>query len=97
MIEKITMTCITCPIGCELTVEFENKKFISVSGNDCNRGKTYASTEIQNPRRTLTSTVVISNTANKATTKYLPIKTSSPIAKNKVLEFNSIEDLLPKA
>ena len=86
MIEKKTMTCITCPIGCEMTVEFDGKKFISVSNNDCNKGEKYATDEIENPRRTVTSTVIISNAANTAVTKYLPIKTSSPIAKDKMYE-----------
>ena len=89
MTEKKIITCITCPIGCEMTVEFDGKNFISVGGHTCKRGEKYASDEIQNPRRTVTSTVVISCTtanANKTVTKYLPVKTSSPISKDKIYD-----------
>ncbi|MCL2775659.1 MAG: DUF1667 domain-containing protein [Oscillospiraceae bacterium] len=80
------MTCITCPVGCELTVEYDGKKLISVAGNTCKRGEKYASDEIQNPRRTLTSTVVL----NGAKIKFLPVKTSQPIEKDKLFEAMSI-------
>lgn len=74
------ITCITCPVGCELTIEYEEKKLLSVSGNDCKRGEKYASDEIQNPRRTLTSTVVLDG----AIIKLLPVKTDKPIKKDKL-------------
>ena len=76
------MTCITCPVGCELTVEYNGKKLVSVSGNTCKRGEKYASDEIENPRRTLTSTVVL----HGAEIKLLPVKTSRPIEKDKLFE-----------
>ena len=76
------ITCVTCPVGCELTINYENKKLISVSGNDCKRGEKYASDEIQNPRRTLTSTVVL----NGAKIKFLPVKTDKPISKDKIFD-----------
>ena len=76
------MTCITCPVGCELTVEYEGKRLISVSGQTCHRGEKYASDEIQNPRRVLTSTVEISG----AKIKFMPVKTDKPIAKDKIFE-----------
>ena len=76
------ITCVTCPVGCELTIKYEDKKLISVSGNDCKRGEKYASDEIQNPRRTLTSTVVLTG----AKIKFLPVKTSKPIEKDKLFE-----------
>jgi len=78
------ITCVTCPVGCELTIKYEDKKLISVSGNDCKRGEKYASDEIQNPRRTLTSTVTLNLDNHK--TKYLPVKTDKPIAKDKLFD-----------
>ena len=77
-----TIICVTCPVGCEMTIEYDNKNLISVAGNDCKRGINYASDEITNPRRTLTSTVVLSG----AKIKYMPVKTSKPIAKDKLFE-----------
>ena len=78
------MTCVTCPVGCELTVEYEDKNLISVAGNDCKRGIKYASDEITNPRRTLTSTVVLN--LNRAKPRFLPVKTDKPIAKDKIFD-----------
>ena len=54
------LTCIVCPMGCQLSVELdENKNVISVSGNTCKRGEAYAHTECTAPRRTITTTVAV--------------------------------------
>ena len=79
---KKIMTCVTCPVGCELTAEYEGKKLISVTGHTCKRGEKYASDEIENPRRILTSTVVVSG----AKIKLMPVKTNKPIKKDKIFE-----------
>ena len=76
------ITCITCPVGCEMKVEYDGKKLISVAGNICKRGEKYASDEIQNPRRTLTSTVIL----NGSEIKFMPVKTDKPIEKDKIFE-----------
>ena len=82
IINKKIMTCVTCPVGCELTVEYEDKNLISVTGHTCKRGEKYASDEITNPRRTLTSTVIINLIGKKS--KFLPVKTDKPISKDKI-------------
>ncbi|MCL1858615.1 MAG: DUF1667 domain-containing protein [Oscillospiraceae bacterium] len=84
------MTCVTCPVGCELTVGYEDKKLISVEGNECKRGIKYASDEITNPRRTLTSTVALINYLGGEKTKFLPVKTDRPISKDKIFEAMNI-------
>ncbi len=77
------MTCIICPRGCTLSVEVEGDRVVSVTGNTCKRGETYARTEITDPRRTLTSTVRLSGaTADR----FLPVKTDSAIPKGKMME-----------
>ena len=53
------LTCIVCPKGCQLKVELEGKKVISVSGYTCKRGLTYAETECTAPMRTLTTTAPV--------------------------------------
>ena len=78
------ITCVTCPVGCEMAIEYEDKKLLSVAGNDCKRGEKYASDEITNPRRTLTSTVAL--ILNGAETKFMPVKTDKPISKEKIFE-----------
>ena len=54
------MVCITCPIGCHLTIRQDGEE-IEVSGNTCPRGKQYAIAEMTHPTRMLTTTVVIKN------------------------------------
>ena len=55
---KRELICIVCPRGCALSCELtEGGEVISVSGNLCPRGKTYAINECTNPQRVVTSTV----------------------------------------
>ena len=52
------LTCIVCPRGCSLKVELsDDGAVLSVSGNICKRGETYANNECTDPQRTVTSTV----------------------------------------
>lgn len=69
------LICIVCPKGCHLKVD-ENNDY-SVTGNACNRGAEYGKKELQNPTRTVTSTVRITG----AHIQRLPVKTSSDIPK----------------
>ena len=50
------MTCIVCPIGCQLRADPTK---MTVSGNRCTRGRKYALEELTSPRRTVTSTIRI--------------------------------------
>ncbi|MBE6570628.1 MAG: DUF1667 domain-containing protein [Ruminococcaceae bacterium] len=81
-----TFTCVVCPIGCELTVNYDENDIIdekiSVHGNSCPRGEKYAKTELIHPERTLTSIVK----CDSSTLSMLPVKTSSPIPKEKLFE-----------
>lgn len=54
---KKFMTCIICPMGCQLTAEKGESGDIAVYGNTCPRGKKYAIKELTYPTRTLTCTV----------------------------------------
>ena len=51
------LTCICCPLGCQITAVTENKTVVSVSGNHCPRGAKYAEAEILHPVRIVTTTV----------------------------------------
>ena len=75
---KRTLTCIVCPLGCSLEVELEGDKVLSVSGNSCTRGRTYAESECIAPMRTVTSTVRCADGTPVA------VKTDRPIPKDKV-------------
>ena len=71
------LTCIVCPRGCQMTVEYEDKNVLSVNGNACKRGKDYAVAECTCPTRTLTTTAmtesgeVVAVKSNKAFPKEL--------------------------
>ncbi|WP_231385318.1 DUF1667 domain-containing protein [Candidatus Stoquefichus massiliensis] len=75
------MICITCPIGCHLTIRQDGDD-IEVTGNTCPRGKQYAIAELTNPTRMLTTTVVIKN----ALYHQLPVISSAPIPLDKIEE-----------
>lgn len=54
-----TYTCIVCPSGCEIDVEYENGQLLTCSGNLCKRGEEYVQQELQDPRRTIASCVLV--------------------------------------
>ena len=72
------LICIVCPKGCHLKVD-DN---LNVTGNACARGVKYGIDELTNPTRMVTSTVVITN----GEISRLPVVTSSPIPKDKIME-----------
>lgn len=69
-------TCIVCPKGCNLIYHDDG----TVTGNTCDRGKSYAITEATNPVRFVTSTVICENGGR------CPVRTSVPVSKNKIAE-----------
>ena len=71
---KQELTCIVCPIGCQLTIDNET---YDVKGNRCQRGIVYAKKEITNPTRIVTSTVKITGGIYNR----LPVKTDGEIPK----------------
>lgn len=58
-------TCIICPMSCHLTVTKESDGTLTVSGNNCKRGETHGINEYTNPKRMLTTTVVVKNCQEK--------------------------------
>lgn len=79
---KKEMICISCPMGCYLTVDYVGKTIQGITGNRCKVGLEYAEKEIFNPERTLTTTVRVKG-------GHLPlvsVRTSKPIPKNRIFE-----------
>lgn len=77
---KQKLTCIVCPLGCELRVEIIDGKVQAVTGNTCPRGAKYAEREVESPERTVTSTVRCVDGS------VLPVKTDRGIPKGKMAE-----------
>lgn len=57
MVEK-EYICIICPVSCDLTLTDDGNN-LSVSGNTCKRGESYAKNEYTKPVRMITTTVAI--------------------------------------
>lgn len=76
------LTCISCPMGCQITVEMDGSEVLSVTGNTCKRGDIYARKEVTNPTRIVTSTVkVIGGKADMVS-----VKTREDIPKEKIFD-----------
>lgn len=87
--EERNLICIGCPMGCPLTVLTENGQIISVTGNSCKRGESYARKEVTNPTRIVTSSVPVSG--SKTGSKTVSVKTASDVPREKI--FDVMRDL----
>jgi len=83
---KKELICISCPIGCRLTVEYDEDKrdydSIKVSGNLCPKGEIYGKEEILAPKRVVTATASIESRIQKR----LPLKTIEAIDKDLIFD-----------
>lgn len=77
---KREMICISCPIGCHLTAEWESEEDISISGNKCNRGEVYGREEILAPKRVVTATVAVDSELMAR----VPVKTDQALLKEHI-------------
>lgn len=73
------ITCINCPMGCQMDVELENDVVLSVKGNICKRGENYARQECVQPMRMVTAVVAV-----EGSNEPLSVKTASPIPKERI-------------
>lgn len=80
--EKRTLTCIGCPLGCAVTVELDNGEIIRVTGNTCKRGDDYARKEVTHPMRVVTSTVCVTG----GELPVVSVKTEHDIPKEKIMD-----------
>ncbi|MDK2886138.1 MAG: hypothetical protein PWP54_696 [Thermosipho sp. (in: thermotogales)] len=81
--EKRLMTCIVCPLGCELEVEIdENGNVVAVTGNTCPKGKDYAIQEVTAPKRVVMSVVYVKGSIFPT----VSVKTNKPVLKSKIFD-----------
>ena len=82
-----TLTCIGCPMGCQIEVELDEEgKFVNSKGWSCNIGKRYAQEEVTAPVRTVTALMEVADRSEP-----LSVKTARPIPKGKI--FDSLEQI----
>jgi len=90
--EQNKIICISCPIGCRMTIQSKDGKITSIIGNACPKGIKYAEGEFINPLRILPTTVkviggefpLVSVKTKKAIPKRLLLKAMIEIAEIEV-------------
>lgn len=82
MSERKEFVCIRCPLGCNITVEFEDKDIKNITGNTCPRGADYVTKELTDPRRIVTSLVRVKG----GELPVVSVKTAADIPKDKIME-----------
>lgn len=81
--KSVTLTCIRCPKGCQVTVTLEGGQVTAVTGNGCPRGNAYARKEVTDPTRVVTTVVPVSGSA---VARMVSVKTAGDVPKAKVLD-----------
>lgn len=76
------ITCIICPIGCDIVVRGQGEVISSMEGHQCKRGVEYARSEFVHPVRILTTTVRVEG----ADQPLLPIRSDRPLPKEKLMD-----------
>ncbi len=74
------MVCISCPLGCRLTVTWSEGSEVTVKGNRCAKGESYAREEILAPKRVVTATVPLL----EAAIRRLPVRTNAALPKEHI-------------
>jgi CxxC motif-containing protein len=74
------ITCIICPIGCKIFVKTDGKQIAITEGNICKKGIDYAKSEALDPRRMLTTSVLVKD----GEWPLVSIKSTRPIPRDKL-------------
>jgi len=77
MSEGKEITCIVCPIGCKILVKKDGSNVKIIDGNKCKRGVEYARSEALDPRRMLTSSILVLG----GEWPLVSVKSTQPVAK----------------
>ena len=72
--EKRTLTCINCPLGCQIEVTLDSGAVQSITGNTCKRGAQYAEKEVTHPTRIVTTSVAVTGSKTGAHTVPAPVR-----------------------
>lgn len=75
------LTCIGCPMGCQITAELNDGTVSDIRGNTCKVGERYAQEELTAPKRVVTALCPV-----KGSHIPLPVKTDRAIRKELIFE-----------
>lgn len=88
------LTCIRCPIGCNIKVTMEEGQVVEIKGNNCHRGEQYARKEVAEPMRTVTTTLRVRNGYSTR----VSCKTKEDVPKEMVMEIlEQLKDIVVDA
>ncbi|MBM7556129.1 DUF1667 domain-containing protein [Halanaerobacter jeridensis] len=78
MSETVEITCISCPMGCDVELEVnEDDDIVDIDGNSCQAGIEYVKNEYRNPTRILPTTARVKG----GVLPLVPVKTDEPMPK----------------
>lgn len=91
--EERHLTCIQCPMGCQLTITIDGDideatglvkpgATVTVTGNTCPRGEEYGKKEVTAPTRVVTTTIDVEG----GDIPRVSVKTASDVPKEKVFD-----------
>ncbi len=72
---KKQLICLSCPIGCHLEADQDEKGAWHITGNKCPRGVVYAQNELTDPRRIVTAVV----RTDSELMPFIPVRTDQPL------------------
>ena len=79
------LTCIVCPNGCPLEIDFEEKpaiQVIQIEGHTCDKGPKWAEQELTRPMRTIAGNIQVEN----GDFPLVSVRTDAPIPKNSIFQ-----------
>ena len=71
-----------CPQGCDIEAEFCGTEIISITGNTCDKGKTYVTNELLHPMRNIASSVLVSGSDHPL----VSVRLSGMIPKDRIFD-----------
>ena len=74
------LTCVLCPVGCELEVRKDEAGELDVRGNQCDKGVPFAVEEVLRPRRNLATSIPVRGTASKM----VSVRLSGPVPREMI-------------
>ena len=83
------LTCIMCPIGCEMDVERRGDE-VEVTGNRCEKGPDFAREEIIDPKRNLATSLPIRGKYFRTLSVRLSDRVSRHLVRNIVKEIAQV-------
>ena len=90
MIDRLT--CVLCPIGCELEVE-RTAGGLDVRGNQCDKGPDFAAEEVLHPMRNLATSVPLEGTESQM----VSLRLSGPVPRDMIFPILAeIAKLMPE-